>query len=93
MPESLSNARFDHATANASIRLKTPDSGGADLAFVRPIHLRLTHNLFTMNRLGLCSHNIDFLGLVRPSCVVNPTPLSHNPQPAAHNPPGDALHF
>jgi hypothetical protein len=86
MLESLSSARFDHATANASIHLKTPDSGGADLSFVRPIHPHLTHNLLTMSRLALCSHNIDFLGLVRPSCVVNPTPspTTHNLQPTTH---------
>jgi hypothetical protein len=53
---------------------KTPGSRGADLSFVRPIGRRLTHNLNTMNRLPLCPHNARFFGLLRPSCVGNPTP-------------------
>jgi hypothetical protein len=83
MPESLSGELFDHPTFSASIHLKTPASRGADLAFVRPIRRSLTHNLLKMNRLALCSHNIDFFGLVRPSPVGNRRSLSttHNLQP------------
>ena len=58
---------------------KTPDSRGADLSFVRPFGHCLADNLPTMNRLPLCPHNVDFLGLVRPSCLGNPHSFSHNP--------------
>jgi hypothetical protein len=58
---------------------KTPGSRGADLSFVRPFGHCLADNLPTMNRLPLCPHNVDFLGLVRPSCLGNPHSFSHNP--------------
>ena len=66
---------------------KTPGSRGADLAFVRPMRRSLTSNLLTMNRLALCPHKVEILGLLRPSPVGNltPSPATHNPQP------GDSL--
>jgi hypothetical protein len=90
MPESQHEAHSDHATGNASLSPKKPNSRGADLSFVRPFDHPLTRNLLTMNRLPLCLHNSHFLGLVRPSCVGNPHHPSHNPQPTAHNPARDA---
>ena len=85
MPESSSGALFDHPADCTSLHLKTPDSRGADLAFVRPMRRSLTTNLLKMNRLALCPHKVEILGLLRPSCVGNPTPFptTHNLHPAA----------
>jgi hypothetical protein len=49
--------------------VETPEAGGADLHFVRHPHLHPTHNPIAMNRLNLCPHNSQNLGLVR-----HPTP-------------------
>jgi hypothetical protein len=70
-------------TTHDERRTRTAGSGGADLAFLRPLCRRLTHNLLTMNRLPLCPHNVDFLGLLRPPPGGNPTPspTAHNLQP------------
>jgi hypothetical protein len=58
---------------------QTPDSGGAHLSFVRPLHRRQSRNLITMNCLPLCLHNARFFGLLRHPCLGNPHSFSHNP--------------
>ena len=93
MPTSRSGELFDLATGYASLHLKTPGSRGADLAFVRPNDHRSTHNVLKMNRLALCPHNVDFLGLVRPSPVGNPTPSPTTPnlQPTSRTVPARCI--
>jgi hypothetical protein len=93
MPKSRSSELFDLATGYASLHLKTPGSRGADLAFVRPNDHHSTHNPITMNCLALCPHNVDFLGLVRPSPVWNPhsLSLSHNLQPTSPTVPARCI--
>ena len=88
MHELVSDALFDHAAGDSSLRPKAPGSSGADLSFVRHLSRRLNHNLFIMNRLPLCLHNARFLDLLRPSCAGNPTLTL--PQRTTHNPAGDA---
>src|SRR6266853_2405205 len=67
--------------------LKTPGSGGADLAFLRPNDHRSTHNPIAMSRLNLCLKNSRNSGLVRPPANFaqrqnHPSPISKNPRQA-----------
>jgi hypothetical protein len=67
MPESRSPQLAVHV-------VETTESGGADLAFLRPKRHPVTHNLIAMSRLSLCLHNAQNLGLLRPSTPHNPHP-------------------
>src|SRR6266567_577180 len=71
--------------------IKTSDSGGADLPFVRHLRPHQMHNSMAISHLSLCSQNDRILGLVRhpanSGMRLSRLPTTHTLQPAEQREP------